>query len=264
MYLDETVYEVIDSFNLGSEIDKIIEDLLFIEPGIKWTTKWYDYEKINGELTSYITLEVPVEQRDQAFEIYETYQEEIEENCRLLEEKHQKYSQIYEKNDDDEWVFIKEVEEFIDSINYLDQVLTFSKIIPTVETLKSIAKILPEIYTKALVLPEVPVEDEVESMKIEHETEDLFTPPQIFEAYFDYHVDLIKISKSIIGILDELTNFNYFINPPDIEPDDAAGMIKEWNNGFRTSNGWGKRLLKLQLLVHQSIIQMKYELEEYL
>ena len=60
--------ETLDSFNTedSKRIDKIISELKRNYPEINWQTEWNDYEDINGNPTSYISLIVPSTQYEEA------------------------------------------------------------------------------------------------------------------------------------------------------------------------------------------------------
>jgi hypothetical protein len=62
-------WETIDSFDTSAinKIDIILEHLRFRAPHITWRTKWIDYEIGPG-----INLQVPIEDEEEALEIYES------------------------------------------------------------------------------------------------------------------------------------------------------------------------------------------------
>ena len=70
--------ETLDSFNTedSKRIDKIISELKRNYPEINWQTEWNDYEDINGNPTSYISLIVPSAQYEEAERIYQELKEE--------------------------------------------------------------------------------------------------------------------------------------------------------------------------------------------
>ena len=70
--------ETLDSFNTedSKRIDKIISELKCNYPEINWQTEWNDYEDINGNPTSYISLIVPSTQYEEAEQIYQELKEE--------------------------------------------------------------------------------------------------------------------------------------------------------------------------------------------
>lgn len=261
MYPDETVYENIDSFGMKDldKLEKLLEGLQSVAPNIRWVEKWEEHENLAGEILSYVSLEVPVEQSDDAIKIYESYKEELDEiENDLLDSKYMKHPQIFWKNAD-EWEFTKEIGDFIDLFSYLGYILGFSTSTPVIDTLKSFAQTLSEIYEKAWQLPEIEIDTGYKLSVVIQEEVEIYKKSQMIEAYINYHIDLKTISTSMKELLHELTNISYFNDyyyNNCLSPDEVAAMIAEWKQTFENSNGWGERLVHLLLLLHTSIGQI--------
>jgi hypothetical protein len=256
MYPETTDYETIDSFDNTDlkRLDKIIIELKNNAPYIQWGTSWHDYESITGEITSYVTLKVPLEQYDDAEEIYEKYTSGEDISSFVPKGK---FPGIYELKEG-KWELNQIIDEFICLLSYLDYEIYHASQTPVAKTLKSIAKVLSEIYTKAWELPkgeymDVEIDDRVKK-------QNMFSKEQIIDCYINCKVDLLLITDILNDIINDITNWEDYYdvyNYWDIDPSIMAGIVYEWNYSFRDIEGWGGKILAVLALIHKSISQLK-------
>lgn len=212
MYSDETFYESVDSFSTNDldTLDEMLNELKEKAPFINWSTHWHDYETLSEELTAYVTLDVPVDQSNEATEIYEMFNsgEDISGYIRMS-----KYPDIFVYVDN-QWVLDRKIQDFISLFHYLDHVVSSAQNSPVLDTLLALAKTLSEIYEKAWKLPYGEYCSGIDYTNVEKLK--IFSEEQLMKYYIDYRVDLLKISELINDIFDNIFGFGYFIEDVDV------------------------------------------------
>jgi len=250
----EVYFECIDSFdrNDSESLDRIIEYLKENAPYIKWITSWHD-----DKFGSYLTLNVPVEQKEDANNIYEMYTsgEDIREYVLVS-----KYPGIYVFKDN-QWVLENKIEDYIYSFQYIKCLLGSPTNKPEI-LLQTLVELLPELYIKTWELPNEEYYFDHSLVTILSQDLEIFTEEQIIEFYLAYHVDLLMISILVNEILKDVLNYSYFSGGSEkVSEAEVAGMVYEWQYTFLESGGWGEKLLKLIMLIHQSIQKIELSLK---
>lgn len=243
--MSDNYFESIDSFDRKDteNLDRIIEHLKENTPYINWTTRWHDHDS-----GSYITIEVPVEQERDANKIYELYNsgEDISKYVLISE-----YPGIYIFRDNI-WKLEKDIEDYISLYEFIDYTLATPTSV--LDKLQTLVEVLPELYKKTWELPDVgEISFNQSNIVIMNGDSEIFNEQQVIKYYIDYHIDLLMISELLEEILENM-NYNYFCDGPDsVGQSEVASMLSEWKYTFLEHDGWGEKLLKLILLIHQSI-----------